>query len=59
MALMPLIPGRLMSIKITSGLAARASSMPMSPVLALNRRMVGRRLMICTTSCRLAGLSST
>src|SRR5437764_6704494 len=55
----PLMPGRLMSIRITSGWFARASWMPMLPSRALRRRMVGRRAMSCSTSFKLAGLSST
>ena len=55
----PLMPGRLMSIRITSGRAARAISMPRSPSLALSKRMSGRRAMRSSTSIRLAGLSST
>ena len=53
------MPGRLMSIRITSGRWARASAMPPMPSPALSRRMSGRRSISCSTSCRLAGLSST
>ncbi len=56
---MPLMPGRLMSIRITSGWVARASSMPRVPFTAVSRRMSGRRAMSCSTSFMFAGLSST
>ena len=49
-ASMPLMPGRLMSIRITSGSAACASSMPRGPSIAVSRRMSGRRAMSCATS---------
>ena len=58
-AWMPLIPGRLMSIRMTSGSEARAISMPRRPSPAVSRRMSGRREMRSSTSIRLAGLSST
>ena len=58
-ALTPLMPGRLMSIRMTSGRAARAISMPRRPSMALRRRISGRRAMRSSTSIRLAGLSST
>ena len=55
----PLRPGRLMSIRITSGAADRASSMPERLSLALISRRSGRRASNCATSFRLEGLSST
>ena len=58
-ASMPLIPGRLMSIRITSGWLARASWIPRFPSLALSRRISGRRSTSCSINIRLAGLSST
>ena len=58
-AVRPLMPGRLMSIRMTSGIAAWAISMPRRPSLALSSRMSGRRASRRDTSIRLAGLSST
>ena len=58
-ASMPLMPGRLMSIRITSGREASATSTPRLPSAALRRRMSLRRAMRSSTSIRLAGLSST
>src|ERR1039458_7372879 len=45
-ASIPLMPGRLMSIRITSGWLARASWIPRFPSLALSRRISGRRAML-------------
>ena len=53
------MPGRLMSIRITSGREARARSMPSVPFTAPNRRRSDRRAINSSTSFRLAGLSST
>ena len=59
MASTPLMPGRLMSIRITVGWLARASSMPSVPFTAVKSRRSGRRAMSCSTSFMFAGLSST
>ena len=53
------MPGRLMSIRMISGIAACAISMPRRPSLALINCRSGRRASKRATSIRLAGLSST
>ena len=58
-AWIPPMPGRLMSIRITSGRWMRAISIPCLPSPAHNRRISGRRAMSCSTSCMFAWLSST
>ena len=59
MASIPLMPGRLMSISITSGSNKRAISTPLVPLPALNKEMSGRRSSSFSTNNKFAGLSST
>ena len=58
-AMSPLMPGRLISIRMTSGRAARAISMPRMPSFATNSRISGRRSRSFSTNIKFAGLSST
>ena len=58
-ASIPLIPGKLTSIKITSGWCVRAKCTPILPSTALSNRISARRSINLSTSFRFAGLSST
>ncbi len=58
-AMSPLIPGRLISIRMTSGRAARAVSTPRMPSFATSSRISGRRSRSFSTNIKFAGLSST
>lgn len=57
-ALVPLIPGKLISIKIMSGSALRAVLMPVVPSQAVSRRISARLAIMFSTNNKLAGLSS-
>ena len=58
-AVSPQMPGRLISIRMTSGRAARAISTPPMPSFAVTNRISGRRSRSLSTSIKFAGLSST
>src|SRR5471030_2936835 len=53
------MPGRLMSIRITSGRWSLAINTPCCPVISVMTCKSSRRAINCSTSARFAGLSST